>query len=167
MTLATTNAAASHCLFVTLTVPSRMHAMRMKLDGQQPNPVYDGSTPRDAQAQLRKTWACIRASFKRYGAECWGMRVTEPQHDGTPHWHALMWVEAAHMQLADAMRVCKVSSTSCGVCVMAVTNESLGYIGKYLAKCAEPDDARVRVWASAWGFRLSGRFGIWPAGGAA
>lgn len=169
MTLDAANTTASHCLLLTLTAPSRMHALRVGPHGREANPEYDGSTPRDTQAYLRKTWACIRASFKRHGAKCWGIREVEPHFDGTPHWHVLMWVEGGDLSLADAMRVCQgpATDTKNTICVMAPPHEGVGYISKYLAKCVAPDDERVSSWAAVWGLRLFSRFGTWPEGGAA
>jgi len=166
MTLAT--AVQRHCLFLTLTVPSSMHALRMGLYGRQTNPEYDGvSTPRDAQSFLTMEWECVCARLQSSGAQCWGARVVEPHFDGTPHWHVLMWVEGGQMSLADAIRVCKGDSSKGTISLMAAVAEGLGSINKYIAKCAAPDDRRVIDWAATWGFRLFQRFGVWPEGGAA
>lgn len=156
-----------HCLFMTLTAPSRMHVLRMGPNGRQPNPEHDGSTPQDAHIYLKMMWVRLRTRLKRQGMQCWGIRVVEPHFDGTPHWHALMWLEGAPMSLEDVMRICRDSSFGGSICVMEAAAEGLGYLDKYLAKCASPNDQRVSVWASAWGFRLFHRFGIWPEGGAA
>lgn len=80
-------------VFLTLTTPSRFH--RMRSDGRGgccPNPNYDpDNTPREAQLWLRKMWARVRAEWARNGVRAYGFRVAEPHHDGTPHWHALIW----------------------------------------------------------------------------
>lgn len=82
-------------LFVTLTCPSRFHAVLSKARRGQSmpiNPKYDPElTPRDAQAWLRKMWARARADMARAGLTVYGIRVAEPHHDGCPHWHALLW----------------------------------------------------------------------------
>jgi hypothetical protein len=78
---------------VTMTCPSRFHKMTTKRDGRVvPNPRYDGSTPADGQAWLTGQWAKCRAMAKRIGLEWYGFRIAEPQHDGTPHWHCLLFV---------------------------------------------------------------------------
>lgn len=77
--------------FWTLTTPSRFH--RMHSHGEE-NRAWDGSTPREAQAHLAKLWARVRAFLARRGVRLYGVRVAEPHHDGTPHWHALIFFPA-------------------------------------------------------------------------
>lgn len=81
-------------LFVTVTCPSRMHAVRT--DGPHDvadNERFDGvTTPDVAQAYLVKQWAKFRAACDRWGVELYGFRIAEPNHDGTPHWHALLFM---------------------------------------------------------------------------
>lgn len=89
-------------IFTTNTTPSRFHPQTMH-DGK--NPKHDGSTPKDGQAWLRNTWARCRAKLARQGVRCFGFRVAEPHHDGTPHWHMLLWCEPGQAQaLQDTMR---------------------------------------------------------------
>lgn len=78
---------------ITLTCPSRFHRMvaRGKSDAV-PNPRYDGSTPHDGQRYLSRAWAACRAAAARCGLPWYGFRIAEPQHDGTPHWHCLMFM---------------------------------------------------------------------------
>ncbi len=82
-------------LFITLTCPSRMHA-RLASTGAS-NPAYDGTTPRQAQAYLRNLWEDIRSSFKNRYTEVYGLRIAEAHHDGTPHWHMLLFVSPLHL----------------------------------------------------------------------
>lgn len=84
--------------FWTLTAPSCFHAMTVGREGKRgkprKNPRYDGvSTPRDAQQWLAGRWALVRAKLARLGLKWYGFRVAEPHHDGTPHWHALIWTQ--------------------------------------------------------------------------
>ncbi|GHB33064.1 replication endonuclease [Salinicola rhizosphaerae] len=83
-------------LFFTLTTPSRFHAVLA--GSSKRNPKYDGSTPRDAQQHLQKLWAQARASLARDGLGIYGIRVVEPHHDGTPHWHLLVWAQPDHVE---------------------------------------------------------------------
>jgi hypothetical protein len=79
-------------IFVTVTCPSRMHAMRTAPGGGvEPNPRFDGTRPDQAQQHLRTQWARFRAAAQRAGVELYGFRIAEPNHDATPHWHALLF----------------------------------------------------------------------------
>lgn len=81
----------SACM-VTMTCPSRFHKMTTRADGRVvPNPRYDGSTPYDGQRYLSAAWARCRAAAAREGVQWYGFRIAEPQHDGTPHWHCLLF----------------------------------------------------------------------------
>lgn len=79
--------------FVTLTCPSRFHAMK-QLDGGKvvKNRLWDGSGPREAQKYLTGLWARLRAKFARMGLGLYGFRIAEPHHDATPHWHMLIFM---------------------------------------------------------------------------
>ncbi|MEH0165585.1 replication endonuclease [Roseateles sp. MS17] len=80
--------------FVTVTCPSRMHAWRTKA-GQSwavgENPRHDGTLPDAAQAYLCQQWRRFRAAADRAGLDLYGFRIAEPNHDATPHWHALLF----------------------------------------------------------------------------
>nr|WP_300306967.1 replication endonuclease [Halomonas sp.] len=78
-------------MFFTITVPSRFHPVHAK--NCHRNSKYDGSTPREAQQHLQKVWAKARAKLAREGLAVYGIRVVEPHHDGTPHWHLLLWMK--------------------------------------------------------------------------
>ena len=127
-------------VFLTLTAPSRFH--RVHRHGAA-NAKHDGSTPRDAQAWLSAAWARARAKLQRVGVALYGFRVAEPHHDGTPHWHALLW--ALPGQLWRAVRVVKrawlklegdergAREHRCKAVLMHAGGAS-GYIAKYVAK---------------------------------
>lgn len=80
-------------LFLTLTTPSRMHPFRAT--GIE-NPKYDQTTARQAHEYLCKLFTQIRAELARRGATYYGIRVVEPHHDGTPHWHFLIFLPQSH-----------------------------------------------------------------------
>lgn len=88
------------CEFWTMTTPSRFHAQRITGACAEANPNYQGATPRDAQEWLCKVWAKARAAWKRRGLEVAGLRTAEPHHDGTPHWHLIVYGKPEDVRLA-------------------------------------------------------------------
>lgn len=82
--------------FITLTCPSRMH--RMLSTGKE-NPKYDGTKPDEAQKYLTHTWAKARALLAKYDVKYYGLRVAEPHHDGTPHWHIILFYDGKQSTL--------------------------------------------------------------------
>ena len=85
--------------FYTITTPSKFHAAHRS--GNR-NDKFSGASPRDAQQYLCKLWAQFRSLAKRetkskpYAWEFFGIRVAEPHHDGTPHWHILVFINPDH-----------------------------------------------------------------------
>ncbi|TXH15969.1 MAG: replication endonuclease [Hyphomicrobiaceae bacterium] len=79
-------------LFFTLTAPSAFHATKRDAT---PNPLYNGTSVTEAQAWLRRQWGRARAKLDRAGVLYYGVRVCEPHHDGTPHWHLLLFAPAS------------------------------------------------------------------------
>ncbi|HHQ4900496.1 TPA: replication endonuclease [Aeromonas veronii] len=80
-------------VFFTWTAPSRFHAWKTGRNSKTiENDKYQGATPRETCAYLAKLWSLTRASLKRNDAPVYGFRVCEPHHDGTPHWHMLLFM---------------------------------------------------------------------------
>lgn len=77
-------------VFITLTAPSKYHAVLQKSGAI--NPKYNDTSPRLVQAYLQKVWSRVRAAYGRYGIKPYGFRIAEPHHDGCVHWHALVFV---------------------------------------------------------------------------
>jgi len=77
-------------VFVTITAPSKFHSMRAK--PCTPNPKYQGASPRDTHNYLNNVWKLIRAKLSNLKIKVYGVRVAEPHHDGTPHWHFLLFI---------------------------------------------------------------------------
>jgi hypothetical protein len=163
-------------LFLTLTCPSRMHP-RLAHDGKS-NPKFDDTSPRQAQAYLTKTWSRIRAKLARLGIKLYGIRIAEPQHDATPHWHLLVFVPPANISATLATfrtHALRVDGDEPGaaehrftsVVIDPAKGSAAGYIAKYVAKnidgfgidtdeyggAAKGLHERVDAWASTWGIR--------------
>ncbi len=84
------------CLMITATCPSAFHPWLK--DSGAPNPLYNGSTPRDAQRWLNQHWARARAALRRKSVLYYGFRAAEPHHDATPHWHLVLYVPADQVE---------------------------------------------------------------------
>lgn len=88
--------AAGHVAeFVTLTCPSAYH--RTHADGS-PNERWEGHSPRAGQQWLSKMWARARAKLHRLKLLIYGFRVAEPHHDGTPHWHLVLFMRPSNLE---------------------------------------------------------------------
>ncbi|MDR5805263.1 replication endonuclease [Caballeronia sp. LZ001] len=93
-------------LFLTVTCPSRMHKFtkgkrsvrsngRWYVRNVRENPRYDGTLPNEAQSYLSSMFARLRAFLGNHGVKWYGFRIAEPNHDGTPHWHFLVFFDPA------------------------------------------------------------------------
>ena len=173
-----------HGLFLTITCPSRMHA-RLSGSGAA-NPKFDGTTPKRAQRYLQdKVWATARAALDRLGIDYFGLRVVEPHHDGTPHWHMLVFVKPEHeVELLAILRsyALRADPDEHGAAehrfkvevIDPAKGGAAAYVAKYIAKNLdgegvgidhESGDAgsnsapRAVAWARQWGFRQFQPFG--------
>ena len=81
--------------FYTLTAPSKYHATTK---ASYRNHKWNGANPSDTQSYLTSLWARIRAKLHREDIRIFGIRVAEPHHDATPHWHMLMFMLPEHAE---------------------------------------------------------------------
>jgi len=163
-------------LFLTMTCPSKYHRAYAQSGDATPN--WNGAMPIDGQAYLCKTWSRIRASLDRNRITLYGFRIAEPHHDGTPHWHLLLFVEPANKAtLVETMKqYCfeedgdeKGADKHRFEIVEIDPNKgsATGYISKYISKNVDGEHLdsgvygenpiiaaeRVEAWASVWGIR--------------
>jgi hypothetical protein len=163
-------------MFYTITTPSKFHARNH--DGSE-NEKYSGATPRDGQAYLCDVWARFRAWSGRNAVFVYGIRVAEPHHDGTPHWHILLFMRRQDVErVTDRLKSLSliVDGSEPGaakhrfeaVAIDPEKGSAAGYLAKYIAKnidghaVGDDDEAgapaettadRTRAWASTWGIR--------------
>lgn len=76
-------------VFYTITCPSRFHAT---LNNGRPNPKWTSETVRQSSNYLVDTFAAFRKAIHKAGLRWYGVRVAEPHHDGTVHWHLLCFM---------------------------------------------------------------------------
>lgn len=163
-------------VFLTMTCPSKYHSS-YGISGDR-NLKWDGSTPVDAQTYLTKTFSRIRSQLSREDISIYGIRVVEPHHDGTPHWHLLLFVEPSQKD-----RMLEVFKQYCFeedgdeegaakyrldvVLIDPSKGSATGYIVKYISKNIDGKDLdtdsygedaitsaqRVRAWASCFSIR--------------
>jgi len=163
-------------IFITITCPSKYHAAFAK--SGQPNPKYQGFTPFQANQYLCSVWSRIRAEWNRQDIKPYGFRVTEPQHDGTPHWHILLFVEknqvesvkqvVRHYSLQEDGNEKGATQNRCDFKLIDPKKGSAtGYIAKYVSKNIDGEGLdvgvygedpiiaaqRVDAWASCWCIR--------------
>lgn len=136
--------------FYTITTPSKFHA-RLKTGAENPR-FENGLTPIEGQRYLCRVWACIRAALARKGIRVYGFRVAEPHHDGTPHWHMLLWMDAQHVETVRAVigrYALREDGDEKGAQEHRFTAEAIdpekgsatGYIAKYISKNIDGENA--------------------------
>jgi hypothetical protein len=173
-------------LFITMSCPSKYHAYY----GQSGrlNPKFQGFTPKQAQDYLLKTFSQIRADLHKKKIKMAGFRICEPHHDGTPHFHLLLYVYPEHAEAVSQIftKHCLKEDgdekgaleNRCDVKKLDLDDRSpTGYIAKYIAKNIDGDSVgvdhesgedsassslRVKAWASIWGIRQFQAIGNTP-----
>lgn len=131
--------------FYTLTAPSKYHATTKA--GYR-NKKWNGASPSDTQSYLTGLWARIRAKLHREEIRIFGIRVAEPHHDGTPHWHMLMfmlpedvervrliirdyaWEEDRHELRSDKAKKARFHAEA----IDPEKGSATGYVAKYISK---------------------------------
>lgn len=168
-------------LLITITCPSRFHRCMLVNEGKASvqNPKYDArETPATAQAYLTRVWARSRAELARCGIRPYGFRISEPQHDGTPHWHMLVFAPPTQVDdlraivrkqaLKDSGDEPGAADHRCDFKLMdKAEGTAAGYIAKYVAKNIDGEHVgedldgrparetaeRVETWATTWRIR--------------
>ncbi|EED7272734.1 replication endonuclease [Salmonella enterica subsp. enterica] len=76
-------------LFFTWTAPRQYHAW---LETGRRNRKWNGVSPRETQHYFTRTFKNLSTALTRRGVDIFGMHITESHHDGTPHWHGILFV---------------------------------------------------------------------------
>lgn len=131
--------------FYTLTAPSKYHAVYSKGGFVSQ---WNGASPKDTQRYLCKVWSKIRAALSRENIHVFGFRVVEPHHDGTPHWHMLLFMLPEHRErVQEIMRYYAYQEESAELktpearrarfhaeSIDPAKGSATGYIAKYISK---------------------------------
>lgn len=131
--------------FYTITAPSRYHAVYSQGGFVSQ---WNGSSPRDTQRYLCRVWARIRAALSREAIHVFGFRVVEPHHDGTPHWHMLLFMRPENVQRVQQIMRDQAYKEDCGELTTPQARKArfhaepidpekgsaTGYIAKYISK---------------------------------
>ncbi|EMQ9336187.1 TPA: replication endonuclease [Escherichia coli] len=131
--------------FYTITAPSRFHAVHSKGGFVSQ---WNGCTPQDTQRYLCGVWAKARAAISRAGIHVFGFRVVEPHHDGTPHWHLLLFMRPQdvdevrdilcyHARITDSEELQSEKALKARFHVEPIDpakGSATGYIAKYISK---------------------------------
>lgn len=136
--------AEQQSIFVTMTAPEDMHAVR-KATGELLESADD--SPLKAHEYLKEQWAKIRATLNRDGHEIYGLRIAEPHHDGTPHWHLIMFGSSGALAAAREIMARflieehhSASRKKHGLKIIKidpVKGTAAGYVAKYVAKAID------------------------------
>lgn len=160
--------------FYTLTSPSKYHAF----SNGKANPKFNGSTPKDVNDYFNNNWKLIRSALQKKNIHPYGFRVVEPHHDGTPHWHLLLFMHPDDVKTTRSIfskyalqedgnergaKEHRFDMTS----IDPKKGSAAGYIAKYISKNidgsdlnddlygndAKPAASKIDAWSSLWGIR--------------
>ncbi|EFY4858190.1 replication endonuclease [Salmonella enterica] len=76
-------------LFFTWTAPRQYHAW---LETGRRNRKWNGASPRETQHYFTRAFKNFSTALSRRDVHIFGMHITESHHDGTPHWHGILFV---------------------------------------------------------------------------
>ena len=161
--------------FYTLTSPSKMHAV---LSSGKPNPKYNGATPKEVNEYFTNNWKLVRSALHKKNIKPYGFRVVEPHHDGTPHWHLLLFVHPSDVKTIRSV-ISQYALQEDGnergakehrfkaISMDPNKGSAAGYIAKYISKNIDGSDisedlygnkagiaaSNIDAWSSTWNLR--------------
>lgn len=170
-------------LFFTITTPSKFHAKKTARSdvGKRwaiDNPKFNNTDPRQANEYLCDVWAGIRAEWDKNSINPYGFRMAEPHHDGTPHWHLILFFPEHQIEKASAIfqeHALREDGDEVGaaerrteiVFIDPAKGSAAGYCAKYVAKNIDgfglgsdfygreaiKSALRIEAWAATWSIR--------------
>jgi len=160
--------------FYTLTSPSKYHAY----SNGKANPKFNNATPKEVNDYFNNNWKLIRSALQKKNIHPYGFRVVEPHHDGTPHWHLLLFMHPEDVKTTREVfqkyalkedgyergaKKHRFNATS----IDPKKGSAAGYIAKYISKNidgsdldddlygndAKPASSKIDAWSALWGIR--------------
>lgn len=133
-------------MLVTLTAPGHYHPTRTRGHDQvlvNTGWLPDCPSPKMTQHYLVRLWGKIRTALKDRKLQIYGLRVVEPHHDGTPHWHMMLYCDRAQRPaIVDILR--RYAQSNDGHRTVAHSHQfdckhinkggATAYVAKYIAK---------------------------------
>lgn len=123
-------------IMYTITAPSKYHSTSSK---------YNNANPKETQQFLVNQWAKVRAELAKVNIPVFGVRVVEPHHDGTPHWHMLLFMLPEHEAITTKVLkhyAMQIDGDEKGASkarfdaeyIDPAKGSAVGYIAKYISK---------------------------------
>lgn len=151
---------------ITFTCPSRFHSSTVS---NFRNKRYDNSSVIEAKDYLNLQWKRLRSRLSKLKIDYYGFRVVEPHHDGTPHWHMVVFTKSAqHKMLNNCLTNYIVGSdpskeallnisisdkkkgSVCGYLIKNISHE-IDFSGKQnSAEASDEKLLRIYSWGSLW-----------------
>jgi hypothetical protein len=127
---------------------------------------------------INNVWQLTRSAWDRSGISAFGFRTVEPHHDGTPHWHLLLFMRKSLAQSAcnifekyalaeDGDEPGAKNNRLKTIFIDPTKGSATGYVAKYVAKNIDGYNVgadsygrdavvsalRIEAWASVFGIR--------------
>ena len=147
--------------FITITAPPEFHSTP-----QNGYSKWDGSTPRDTNNYFTNGWHKTQSVLTKSSIHYFGMRTAEPHHDGSSHWHLMIWhKENDYDAIIDALKFQFPIQGQTNFKRNNGESSAASYVSKYIRKSIDLDGdntttSAVSAWRSCWGIRAFQFFGI-------
>lgn len=140
-------------VFLTLSLASRYHSHTWRDGKVAKNPKWEGALPREGQQRLAELWDEAIRTLRKAGVQLYGLRTVQPHHDGTPHWHVLLFcdpVNVARINLVMRETFLQDDPDEAGakehrvdsVLIDRTKGSAVGYVSRYIARAINGADLR-------------------------
>ena len=147
---------------IVVTVPGHMHPNPTRGGGK-----WDGTLPSDAARWIQKRWKLFRARMTKIGIRFAGTWTREAHADGCPHINFLMFFDPDHQAVIEDNFSALFAHSDKAVDYQngdpkkgSFVTYAYKYFTKFFQENPDADAVDEAAWASAWGLRRHGFFGI-------